>query len=229
MLRVPLKAIRASLDLLDRRERLLLIVAAVIQMSLGVLDLIGIALVGLIAAVAVSGMNAATLPPLAQEWIDRLGLGELTSTQLAGMIGLVAVIALVSKTIISAYMSRRIIGFLARQQATVSARLARDFLSRPLLDVQRYSTAEVLYCVSPGVSAAIVGILGAVVGAAAEIFLFLIVAITLFLIDPLLTILVIVLFGGIIAFLQIWLGHRSARNARIMASSSIGLMTSVQE
>ncbi|MFM8349769.1 MAG: hypothetical protein ACKN9D_01740, partial [Actinomycetales bacterium] len=199
MLRVPLKAIRASLDLLDRRERLLLIVAAVIQMSLGVLDLIGIALVSLIAAVAVSGMNAATLPPLAQEWIDRLGLGELTSTQLAGVIGLVAVIALVSKTVISAYMSRRIIGFLARQQATVSARLARDFLSRPLLDVQRYSTAEVLYCVSPGVSAAIVGILGAVVGAAAEIFLFLIVAVTLFLIDPLLTIAVIVLFGGIIA------------------------------
>jgi ABC-type multidrug transport system fused ATPase/permease subunit len=227
--RLPLGAIHSALDLLNRRDRRLLILAAAIQMSLSILDLIGIALIGMIAALAVSGINPATLPPAISNSIDARGLQGLTISQLAGLLGATAVIIFVTKTLASAYLSRRIIHFLANQQAKASSRLASELLKRPLLDVQRFSTPEVLYCLGPGTSAAIVGILGAVVAAVAELFLFAIVAVSLFLVDPGLTLATFLLFGGIVFVLQVWLGRLSARHGRIMAESSIGTTGAVQE
>ena len=46
------RAIRQALDLLPSNKRAMLLVVAGIQVSLGILDLIGIALIGLVAALA---------------------------------------------------------------------------------------------------------------------------------------------------------------------------------
>ncbi len=109
------------------------------QISLGLLDLIGIALVGLLAAIAVSGVGATGIPPVVTRFLDAVGLGDLTVSQLSVLVAVAAVVVLVSKTAFSAIMQRKIFRFLANRQAEVSARLAREFLSRPLLDVQRWT------------------------------------------------------------------------------------------
>ena len=142
--RTVVESVRASLGLLTKRDRRLTVLAGIVQMSLGLLDLLGVALIGIVAAVAVSGIDPTSMSPTMQEWIDRLGLGDLTASQLVGLIALVAVLLLVTKTLVSAFLTRRMMRFLANRQADVSARLARTLLSRPLLDVQRWSTAEAL-------------------------------------------------------------------------------------
>ena len=157
--RTVVESVRASLRLLTKRDRRLFILAAIVQMSLGLLDLIGVALIGIVGAVAVSGIDPTSMSPTVQEWIDRLGLGGLTASQLVGLFALVAVLLLVVKTLLSAYLTRRMMRFLANRQADVSARMARILLSSPLLDVQRWSTAEVLYALTSGVSAAISALL----------------------------------------------------------------------
>ncbi len=227
--RIPVKSVRSALQLLGRRERRLLGVATIFQMSLGLLDLAGIALVGVVATVMVSAVQATELPTWLEGILQTLGLANLTKSQLIGVMGLAAALALVSKTVISAYMTRRIIDFLAGQQAKVSARLARALLSRPLLDVQRWSTAEVLYALSAGTGAAVIGVLGSTVVGLAEIFLFLIVAISLFIVDPLLTVIAGTIFGVILFFLQVVLGRKSAANARRLADAAIGTTSAVQE
>lgn len=227
--RVPIPAVRKALRLLDRRARWLLGLATAVQMSLGLLDLAGIALVGLVATVAVSGVQSSELPSWLQSGIDAVGLGGLTNSQLIGVLGLAAALAMILKTALAAYLTRRLIGFLAYQQAQVSARLAREFLSRPLLDVQRWSSAEVLYALTSGVGAAIIGVLGSTVIGLAEIFLFAIVAVSLFIFDPILTITAALVFGVILFILQVVLGRMSARNARLMAEAAIGTTSAVQE
>ncbi len=59
---------RKSVSLLDPRKRRLLIFAAGLQVSLGLLDLIGIAIIGLVAAGAVCGIGCPETPPTAQTW-----------------------------------------------------------------------------------------------------------------------------------------------------------------
>ena len=227
--RIPVLAIRRSLVLLPTRERRKLLLVAIAQMSLGILDLLGIALVGLVATAAVSGVQQTSWPSWMQSILDPLGLGGLTNSQLVGLFGALAVLALIGKTVASAYLTRRVIVFLARQQADASARLARELLARPLIDVQRWSTAEVLYALSAGVGAAVIGVLGSSVIAVAEIFLFVIIAVSLLIVDPVLTVVAAVLFGGILYVLQVVLGRMSAANARRLAESAMGTTSAVQE
>jgi len=203
--------------------------ASAIQVSLGLLDLLGIALVGLLATAAVSGTGLGRVPPAAQELLDRVGLGGLTATQLVVLFAVSAVGVLIAKTTLSAIMARRIFRFLANRQAEVSARLARAFLSRPLLDVQRWTTSEAIYALGSGVGAATVAVLGSAVIIAAEIFLFLIVGVSLFVFDPVLTLMSLALFAIIIVSMHRVLTRWGARNAAIMTDSSIQTLSAVSE
>jgi ABC-type multidrug transport system fused ATPase/permease subunit len=223
------ESVRASLGLLTRRDRRLTVVAGIVQMSLGLLDLLGVALIGIVAAVAVSGIDPSSMSPTMQAWIDRLGLGDLTASQLVGLIALLAVLLLVTKTLVSAILTRRMMRFLANRQADVSARLARTLLSRPLLDVQRWSTAEVLYALTSGVGAAVTSLLGASLIIVSELFLFAVMAVGLFLVDPTLTLATAAYFAIIVYILQVWLGRASARNSTVQADRGMSTITTVSE
>jgi ATP-binding cassette subfamily C protein len=222
-------AVRKAVRLLPPAKRRLLFLASAVQISLGILDLIGIALIGLVAAIAVSGIGSATMPDWVQNLLSTLGLGDVTIAQLSVIIALAAVTILVLKTGLSALMSRRIIRFLANRQADVSVRLAREFLSRPLAVVQRWTTPEAMYALGSGVGAATVSLLGSAITIGSEFFLFTIVGIGLLVYDWVLTVICIVLFGLIVLFLHRVLGNWSSRNAQVMTDASIDTLTAVSE
>ena len=145
-----LESVRKSIVMLLPGKRRLLYLAACIQISLGVLDLVGIALIGLLAAVAVSGIGLNDLPPWATGALDFLGLGSFTVIQLSVILAVASVTILVLKTVVSAFLNRRIIRFLAHRQADLSSSLARDFLSQPLSVIQRWTTSEATYALGSG-------------------------------------------------------------------------------
>ena len=227
--RTLLESVRASLALLTKRDRRLFGLATLAQMLLSILDLAGIVLIGAIGAVAISGIDPNALPDSLLNWKERFGLASLTASQLIGLLATIAVVLLLTKTLLSALITRRMFRFLANRQADVSARLARKILSRPLLEVQRWSTSEVLYALTGGVSAAITTLLGSALIIATEVFLFAIIGIGLFVVDPLLTISAAGFFAVIVYFLQIWLGRASARNASIQANRGMSTITTVSE
>ena len=222
-------ALRRSIRLLPPGKRRLLFLAAGFQLSLGLLDLIGVALLGLVAAVAVSGIGPGSLPGWLTTFLGNVGLSGLTVSQLTVVIALGAVVILVLKTGLSALMSRRIIRFLAERQAEVSVRLAREFLSRPLVDVQRWTTPEAIYALGPGVAAATVSLLGSAITIASECFLFAVLGISLLVYDPLVTAVSIVIFGLVVVVLHRLLGSWSARNARISTDAAVDTLTVVSE
>jgi len=227
--RTILESVRASLALLTRRDRRLFILASIVSMSLGFLDLAGVALLGLVGAIAVSGLDPDSMPDRIQSLIDAVGLGDLTASQLIGLITAVAVVLLLVKTVIQAVLTRRMYRFLANRQADVAARLAQTILSRQLLEVQRWSTAEILYALTGGVGAAVTSLLGATLIIVSEVFLFTIMAIGLLLIDPIVTIGAALYFAVIVYVLQVWLGRVSARNATIQADRGMSTITTVSE
>lgn len=224
-----LPAVRKAVALLPPSKRRLLFLASGVQISLGMLDLVGIALIGLVAAIAVSGIGSTGLPAGLQDVLDRLGLGDLTISQLSVIVALAAVSILVLKTALSAIMSRRIIRFLANRQADVSVRLAREFLQRPLADVQRWTTPEAMYALGSGVGAATVALLGSAITIVSEVFLFSIVGVTLLLYDWVLTAVCVLLFGFIVLFLHRGLGNWTSRNAQMMTDATIDTLTAVSE
>jgi len=222
-------AIKKSMALLPQGRRRLFVLAAGVQVSLGLLDLLGIALVGVLATIAVSGTGLSTIPSGLQDLLDSLGLGSLSISQLSVVIAGTTVTVLITKTALAAWMQRHIFRFLANRQAEVSSLLAREFLSRPLLDVQRWTTSEAIYALGSGVGAAVVVVLGSAVTIAAEVFLFIIVGITLLAYDLVLTLFALVLFAVIILTMNRFLARWGARNAQVMTDSSIQTLSAVSE
>jgi ABC-type multidrug transport system fused ATPase/permease subunit len=222
-------AVRKGVALLPPGKRRLLFLAAGLQVSLGLLDLLGILLVGVLAAVAASATKVSTIPSWLQSAFDRLGLGGLTISQLSVILAIAAVAVLVAKTGLSALISRRIFRFLANRQADLSARLAREFLRRPLLDVQRWTEPEAIYALGSGAGAATVSLLGSAVTIASEAFLFLLIGVSLLIVEPLVTIIAIVLFGIVVLGMQRYLNRQSVRNSQIITSASIHTLAAVSE
>ena len=222
-------SIKKATTLLNPGKRRLLFFAAGVQISLGILDLIGILLVGLLAAVAVSGIGLTQLPDWLNNGIVDLGLGNLTISQLSVALALMAVVILVLKTFLSAVMTRKITHFLANRQADLSVSLASDFLSRPLSQVQRWTTSEAIYALGAGAGAATVALLGSAIAIAAEVFLFTIIGISLLIYDPILTLVAGGFFGLIIFFMHRVLSRLSARNAQTVTDTSIDTLTAVSE
>ncbi len=222
-------AVRKGINLLPEGKRHLLYIGAGIQLSLGLLDLLGIALVGLVAAVAVSAIAPGTLPGWAQSFLGFLGLENLSVSQLSVIIALAAVTVLVAKTVLSAVMTRIMTRFLANRQADLSVWLARAFLQRPLTEVQRWTTSEATYALGQGAGAATVSLLGSAIVIVSETFLFAIIGVSLLLFDPILTLVSAVFFTIVIVVLHNILSRLSARNAAIIKDSSIDTLSTVSE
>jgi len=223
------ESIRKAISLLQPGKRRLLFLAAGIQISLGLLDLVGIVLIGLVAAVAVSGVGLTQIPSQAQSVLNAIGLEGMTVSQLTIVLALSAVVILVTKTGISAILARKIMVYLANRQAELSVNLARRFLSTPLVVIQKWTTSEAIYALGGGVSAATVALLGAAITIASEVFLFAIVGVSLLAFDPILTLTAVALFGAIVFLLHNVLGRWSERNAKIMTDANIATMTVVSE
>jgi ATP-binding cassette subfamily C protein len=222
-------AVRKGTELLPEGKRHLLYFGAIVQLSLGLLDLLGIALVGLVAAVAVSGIAPGSLPDWAQSLLNFLGLENLSISQLSVTIALLAVTVLVAKTILSAVMTRIMTRFLANRQADLSVALARAFLQRPLSEVQRWTTSEATYALGQGAGAATVSLLGSAIIIASEVFLFTIIGVSLLFFDPILTLVSAVFFTLVVLVLHKVLTHWSSRNAAIIKDSSIDTLSAVAE
>ena len=222
-------SVKQAISLLPPKRRRLLLLVGGIQISLGVLDLMGIALVGLVAAIAVSGIDGSPLPQPITNIAEILGLGGLSVSQLSVVVALTAVSILVSKTILSALLSRKITFFLANSQAQLSVRLARALLSQPLTIVQKWTTSEASYALGAGTGAATVSLLGSTITIAAEVFLFSIVGVSLFIFDPILTVVSLLFFGLIVFFLHRILGRWASKTGGVMRDSSIATLTLVTE
>ena len=223
------EAIRAALGLLSKRDRRLLGVSVGIQMSTAFLDLVGVLLLGLVGALAVTVVQSQPAPGAVTTLADFLGLGDLSGQQLVLVFAASAAVVLLTKSVLSSYLTRRVLIFLANRQALVSARLTKELLSRPLTFIQKRSSQQTAFALIQGASAATIQILGQMVIAATEIALLVVLAVALLILDPLVTIGAIAFFGLVAFILQKAMGGWAARIGTTAALADIASLNAIQE
>lgn len=225
-----ISAIRSALALLPNSQRRRLIIAAVAQVLLNFLDLLGILLIGLVASVAAWQVTSAgELPSSVASIIERFGFEDLSPARLSIFLGVTAVAVLVLKTILQGALTRYVYRFLGQQQAMVSSHLAHEFLQRPLMFVQRWTTSEATYALSGGVSAATVALLGATITILAEVSLFFVVITTLLIVDVWVTLASLAIFTIVILLTYRYLSRRTARNTQTVTTGSMDTLSAVSE
>ena len=216
---------RQSASLLSRRDQRVLWVVIVIQFLVSLLDLIGVMLLGVVAALTAA---TATGTPLTIG-----GLGAILdwlpkSTSFVISLACGAAMVLVLKSVLGLLLTRKTFSFLANRQAMVAGSIAQRLLTRPLLEVQARSSQEVSVALTYGVSALTLTVLGQGVVLAAEISLVFVLFVGLVFVDPLVALFTVAFFGGLVSILQLLLGSWAMSLGQRSVAADIGSFAAVQ-
>ena len=184
-----------SFRILDVRDRNKLKLVGMAQISLGFLDLFGVALIGLIGAIAVSGIKSETPNHYIQEFTRYFNISDLTFQTQIAFVGISAAIILIGRTLLTMYIGKKIIFFLSFKAAQVSAKLLKELLSRNITSIENKSSQETLYAVTNGIGILMLNVVGAAISIIADFFLLSILSVGLFLYNPIIGVLTLVLFS----------------------------------
>lgn len=182
----------------------------IIQSSLSILDLVGVALLGVVGAVSVRGIQSQNASGKSLQVLDLLNLSEFSFQGQVAALALSAAFLLIVRTFLSIYFSRRILFFLSAQSAEISANLISRLLGQSILDIRTRSTQEILYSLTNGVNAIVLGIIGSAISFLTDMVLFILIFSALVLVDPFMALLSLLVFSSI-GFLLYFFLHQRAR------------------
>ena len=209
--RLERNLILRAIRILAPRDRKYLLVVVFLQACLGIFDLIGVLVIGVLGALAISGVGNGNPGDRVQFVLDLLGIGENSLQFQAATLGLFAALILVSKTLISVFFSRRITFFLSRRSAAMTSRLLSRVLNQDFSVIRLKSMQETLYSVTAGVEAIMLGIVGTSVALLSDLSLLLILGSGLLFIDSVIAFFTFLMFTSV-ALLMYKLLHKKSKS-----------------
>jgi ABC-type multidrug transport system fused ATPase/permease subunit len=211
------QTIRRALRIFSKSDRRKIRIITAVQVFLGILDLIGVAIIGVLGALAINGIQSRSAGDRVQQILGFLQIdGFAFQTQVAILGGLSAG-TLVLRTILSVVFTRRILFFLSRKSALISSNLVSRLFSQNLLEVQSKTSQEVLYAILAGVNTISLGIIGTLVTLATDLSLFALMTFGLFIVDPFMALGTFAVFG-LAAFILYQLMNKRALEIGIQAA-----------
>lgn len=212
-----LRAIRNSLRFMTLAERITYFSLVSLKALSGLLDIAGIALIGLLSGIAASSVLSSK--PLR---IFGVTLPTAKDETLLFLVVFILVVFIL-KAALAIYLGKAVAGFIAKVETEKSVEIARLIFSGTLSEVQQMSKGEIHYAVTGSTYSAYSGLLTSVSTLVSEGFLLLLVAIAFVMVDPLATLFVTLYFGAIILVIQTVIGGSLKRAGQNL---SIGTMKS---
>lgn len=216
--------VERSAALLSRRDRFALALAAIAQVFVALLDLMGIVLIALVVAAATGQQEDGTQSPVFR-FADSVLPLDMSSFWVAAL----AAFSLILKSVLSLILIRMTYRFLAHRQAKVAERLAERLLTGSILDFQQRSSQETAFALTAGVNAATVNTLGPAMVIFSEFALVAILSAGLLLLDPLIAVFALSFFGALALFLHLSLGNLAERLGDQYRAADVDSVQSLQE
>lgn len=213
-----------SAGVLSREDQRKIVIISVIQIFLSFLDLLGVLVIGLLGAVTVGGIASTKLGDNLSGALRFLHISDASFQTQASILGVLAVVLLVGRTIFSIFFTRRILFFLSRRGASISANLVSRMLSQPLLMIQSRTTQDTLFSVTRGVEYLVLNVLATGVVLIADISLLVVMGVGLFIIDPSTAVATFLLFAvigySLYRLLHVRAGHLGLRSSELTIESN---------
>ena len=194
-----------SIQLLSIRDRRILSGVAIFQMMFSILDLVGIALIGVIGSLTIRGVQST--PPTGQvsKLLETLRIDDLEFQNQIAIIGFIAATVLIIRTVTSIYTTRKILLFLSKRSAVLATKMVSKLMQQPITYIQKRTSQQTLFVLTEGVRAINVGVIANVIALSTDLFLLFIIFLGLFAVDPVIAISTISIFLviGLILYRQL--------------------------
>ena len=152
-----------SVRVLSNSDQRKVIGVIILQILMGGLDLLGVIAIGLLGALSVTGLQSINPGDRVTAALKILRIAGASFQSQVIILGISAVILLVGRTVLSIFFTRRILFFLSRRGAKISADLISRLLAQPLLIVQSRTIQETAYAVTTGVERIVLQVLASTI------------------------------------------------------------------
>ena len=217
-----LSAFRLSLSFLSRKQKFNYWALVILRALTGLLDVVGIALIGFIASAAV---NLGKTAPI------KLGSITIPVVSNQGLLYLVLFVLLVFvlKATLAIFLTWQLTHFIANLERDNAGIIANHLLRGSLDSVKRYSKAEFQYAITASTTYAFTGILNNVAIFFSEGFLLVVVAATFFFVNPVAAVFALAYFGLILVIIQLVIGRSLKRAGRDAVEGTVLTTNSVSD
>lgn len=176
------------LDLLSSSDKTKLKISILINALLSFLDLIGVALVGLIGVIAVQGVTSQAPGTRTLRLLNIFHFQNFSLQQQTAFLGIAAATVMISRTLLSVFFTKRILYFLSQRSSDISKKLFKKLMSQELLATQSSSPQELMFALTTGVSLVSLGVIGVLLLAISDFALLLIMFFGLLVVNPMMAV-----------------------------------------
>ena len=176
--------LRRSLRLLEKRDRRFLFLVLLVSSLFTLLDLFAIGLVGLLGALSVSGVQSQAPTGRVMQLLEFVNLDQFSFQSQVCILGLITVLALLIRTIISATLMKRVFSRLAKKGSEISSELFGQISKLDLAEIKQIGVVNIITGLNAGVNSMVLGVIGTSIAIGSELILLLVMMFGLFIIDP---------------------------------------------
>lgn len=119
LLKIKSSIVYRSTRVLSARDRLKVSFVICLQIFFGLLDLVGVAIIGVLGALAVTGIQSSKPGDRVNSVLSFLGIENESLQFQVAVLGIAAAFLLISRTIFSIIFTRRILHFLSHRCAVI--------------------------------------------------------------------------------------------------------------
>jgi ABC-type multidrug transport system fused ATPase/permease subunit len=180
----PYQALRESISLLTSREKRYLIIVIIIQIFIGLVDLLALAMIAAFGSLGASYVSGFALPRQIETLIERVGLSAFETRELLILFAFATAFLFVFRSISNLILTRRIYLYLANRQTRISVDLAKRLSGASFAWIKRKDTNELIYALTDGVGSLLNGVISSFMIITGEIFFLILILIGLTAVDP---------------------------------------------
>jgi ABC-type multidrug transport system fused ATPase/permease subunit len=217
------------LKLVNKSDRIKLFLVSAIQIFLSLFDLVGVALIGLIGSVSVAAISSTKLAGRTESVIDGLGIQDLSSQNQVAILGVLAATLMVFKTCASLYLNKRVIFYLSRRGAVITANLTANLFKKSYIDIKKQGSQNLIYSLTSGVNGITTGVLGSSVALIADFSLLLILIGGLLLVNTTMTLVLLITLSSVALIMYLFIRNKNKKLAVLGAKYSIDASNKIFE
>ena len=221
-IRSLLRVAYTSWSLLTSKEKVFFIVRVAFRLGLNGLDIVAVALMGLLGAITATGLSGQNLR------LFSYAVPTPTATNVTTLVALVAGLFIL-KGGLAILFSRWTSIFLSGVEVKNSAKMARYLFSGSLTRLKKHSRAQISFLVETSVSATFSGVLGSMTTLVIEASLFLSIFAMFFLVDWLAALAILAYFALLITALQLTTARRYLQSGKNMQASAVDAGSAILE
>ena len=185
------------------------IVSTMFLVFVGILDLMGVAIIGALGALSIQAIEINDTGRRVNLLLNVVNIQNFDIKVQILFLSLIAGSLFLLKTIISVTLTKNIYFFLSNENTSVSSSLFSKILCQDYVSLQKQNSQHLLYIATEGVRSMIFGILATLLSVIVDFSLLMIIVFGLILVDPLIAVGMIILFGFTTIFLNASLKTRS--------------------